>query len=55
MCLYPNITKKRILEACYSMISRPNKTKVCKHDLLYLNDLSKFLYFRLVTKTKIVI
>ena len=55
MCLCPTITKKHILEACYIIISRPNKTKVCKFNLSYLNDMSKFLYFRLVTETKIVI
>ena len=51
----PTITKKRVLETCYSMISRPKKTKLCKHNLSSFNHLSKYLYFRLVTETKIVI
>ena len=33
---------KGLLETCYSMISRPNKTRGCKLNLSYLNNLSKF-------------
>ena len=38
MCLSSTIIKKRILETCYSMISRPNKTKGCKLNFSYLNN-----------------
>ena len=38
-----------------SIISRPNKTKLCKQNLSYFNHLSKYLYLRLVTETKVVI
>ena len=55
MRLCPTLILKRVFENFYSMIRRQNKTKVCKHNLSYLNDFSKFLYLRLVTETKIVI
>ena len=35
-------SKKRMLETCYRRISRPNKTKVCKLNLSYLYDFSKY-------------
>ena len=42
MCLCSTIIIKGILGNCYSMIHRQNKIKVCKLNLQYLTNLSKF-------------
>ena len=42
LCLYPTIIKKHILKTRYSMITRPNKRKLCKLDFSYNNNLNKF-------------
>ena len=42
MCLCLTVIKNRLLETWHSMISNPNKTKVCKLSISYFYDFSKY-------------